>query len=113
MEKMSLIALVRHQLEFARTASSGRSAQTVYGGHEHVLRQTIIALAAGQQLDEHENPGEATVQVLHGRVRLVAGQVSWDGLAGDLLIVPDRRHTLAALEDAAVLLTVAKLAERA
>ena len=51
----------------------------MYGGHEHVLRQTLIALTAGQKLDEHENPGEATVHVLHGRVRLGAGDTSWDG----------------------------------
>jgi quercetin dioxygenase-like cupin family protein len=108
MQKSSLTALAREQLELARTASSGRSASTVYGGHEHQLRQTVIALAAGRSLDEHENPGEATVHVLHGRVRLGAGETSWEGSPGDLLVVPDRRHTLAALEDSAVLLTVAK-----
>lgn len=108
MQKMSLTALVRQQLALARDAGSGRSAHTVYGGHEHALRQTVIALTAGQQLSEHENPGEATVHVLHGRVRLATGATSWDGSAGDLIIVPDSRHTLEALDDAAVLLTVAK-----
>ena len=73
-----------------------------------ILRQTVIALASGQQLNEHENPGEATVHVLHGRVRLAAGDVSWEGSPGDLLVVPEESHSLLALEDAAILLTVAK-----
>jgi quercetin dioxygenase-like cupin family protein len=108
MEKFSLTALARQELRQAKEASSGRSASTVYGGHEHVLRQTVIALAAGQTMDEHVNPGEATVHVLSGRIRLVAGGASWDGSAGDLLIVPGSRHALAAIDDAVVLLTVAK-----
>lgn len=108
MEKLSLTALVRAQLELARTASSGRSATTVFGGHEHSLRQTIIAIAAEHGLDEHASPGEATVHVLQGRVRLAAGSVSWEGSPGDLLIVPDAPHSLQALEDSAVLLTVVK-----
>ena len=36
------------------------------------------------------------------------GEASWEGRAGDLLIVPQSRHILKALEDSAVLLTVAK-----
>ncbi len=108
MEKSSLTALVRERLETARQASSGRSATTVYGGHEHQLRQTLIAMTAGQELEEHESPGEATLHVLHGRVTLHCGEVSWDGMAGDLLIIPSARHSLTAVEDAAVLLTVVK-----
>lgn len=106
MQKASLTALAREQLKIATKASSGRSARTVYGGHEHVLRQTLIALAAGHCLDEHESPGEATVHVLHGRVRLAAGDLAWEGSPGDLLIVPSQRHALHAIEDSAVLLTV-------
>jgi len=104
----SLTALAREQLELAKAAASGRSSHTVYGGHERTLRQTLIALTAGQRLDEHANPGEATVQVLHGRVRMAAGDTASEGSAGDLLIVPDAPHTLEALNDAVVLLTVAK-----
>ena len=108
MQKLSLEAVAREQLEAARRGQAGRAARTVVGGHEHVLRQTVIALLAGRSLAEHENPGEATVHVLRGRVRLVAGEDTWEGRQDDLVIVPQRPHRLDALEDAAVLLTVAK-----
>ena len=108
MNKISLIALAREQLEAARAARSGRSAQTVYGGHEHSLRQTLIALTAGSQLDDHESPGEATLHVLHGRVQVTDAQTHWDGSAGDHIVIPQSRHGLRALEDSAVLLTVVK-----
>jgi quercetin dioxygenase-like cupin family protein len=107
MEKSSLTALAREQMKLAKQASSGRSAETVYGGHERTLRQTVIALVAGRGLGEHENPGEATVHVLQGRVRLNGDGHGWEGSPGDLLIVPTARHTLDALEDSVVLLTVA------
>jgi quercetin dioxygenase-like cupin family protein len=107
MDNVSLTALAREHLETARASPSGRSAETVYGGQQHTLRQTLIAIAAGQRLDEHENPGEATVHVLHGRVRLLAGDSEWRGAAGHLMVVPDRRHALEAEEDSAVLLTTA------
>jgi quercetin dioxygenase-like cupin family protein len=108
MQKASLTALARQHIEMAGRASSGRSAHTVYGGHEHVLRQTLVSMVAGQVLAEHENPGEATLYVVHGRVLLAAGEDEWNGSPGDLLTVPDALHSLTAVEDSSVLLTVAK-----
>jgi quercetin dioxygenase-like cupin family protein len=108
MHKMSLDALAREHANRAAADSTGRSSTTVFGGHERVLRQTLIALSAGRSLAEHENPGEATVFVLQGRVRLIAKGDAWEGRSGDLLIVPDARHGLEALEDSVVLLTVGK-----
>lgn len=80
----------------------------MFGGHEHRLRQTVIALRAEERLAEHQNPGEATLQVLTGRVLLVWGDVSWNGSVGDLVIIPDGVHSLLAVEDSAILLTVVK-----
>ena len=56
MQKSSLTALARQLLTLAPNASGGRSAHTVYGGHEHVLRQTLIALTAGQNSTSTKTP---------------------------------------------------------
>ena len=108
MQKISIDALARQQIAAAVAAPSGRASDTVFGGHEKILRQTVMAFRAGTQLSEHLNPGEATVFVLRGSVRLQAGAESWQGKAGDLLIVPDGLHSLEAEEDSAILMTVAK-----
>lgn len=109
MQRISLDALATQQLELAAAHGGRPAADTVVGGHERVLRQTVVGMIAGTELGEHNNPGEATVHVLRGRVRLTSGGESWEGRPGDLLKVPNARHGLQALEDSAILLTVAKL----
>ena len=109
MQRISLEALATQQLELAAAHNGRPAADTVVGGHERVLRQTVIGMIAGTELGEHNNPGEASVHVLRGRVRLICGDNSWEGRAGDLIKVPDGRHSVQALEDSAILLTVAKL----
>ena len=53
MDRTSLEGLAHKLLEFAAAGPAGRSASTVYGGREQVLRQTLIALTAGTSLSEH------------------------------------------------------------
>jgi quercetin dioxygenase-like cupin family protein len=109
MNAVSLHGMADEYLRRAREGAAGRSADTVYGGHDHRLRQTVIALLAGQRLEEHESPGEATLQVLSGRVRLTAGDATHEASAGDDLVpIPPQRHALEADDDAVVLLTVVK-----
>ena len=107
MRTTSLGELAEQQLATAREASSGRASVTVFGGREHDLRQTVVALAGGRSLGEHESPGDASLQVLVGTVRLTAGEDVWEGSAGDYAIIPPHRHDLHADTDAVVLLTVA------
>ncbi|MGZ0212847.1 MAG: cupin domain-containing protein [Actinomycetales bacterium] len=108
MTKISIEALAHQQLKVAADAGGGRAAQTVYGGHEKSLRQTVIGMLKGTSLSEHDNQDDATVYVLYGRVRLRVGDDSWKARTGSLLIVPHARHSLEALEDSAVLMSVAK-----
>jgi quercetin dioxygenase-like cupin family protein len=103
--KVSLDAIAREQLEAAGRAGSARASTTVVGGHEHVMRQTVIALTAGAALAEHENPGEATLYVIVGRVDLQVGNDTWQARTGDLVEIPPARHSVIAIEDSAVLLT--------
>jgi quercetin dioxygenase-like cupin family protein len=104
-QKFSIEATAREQLTVARQSPAARAATTVVGGHEHALRQTVLALLADAMLAEHDNPGEATVYVLSGRVTLAADGDTWNARAGDMLIIPAARHSLRAEEDSTLLLT--------
>jgi quercetin dioxygenase-like cupin family protein len=108
MQSISLTGLASEKLAEARQSHSGRAAHTIHGGHTHELRQTVLALLAGHDLSEHDSPGEATLQVLQGRVRLTAGDDVWDGEAGDYIVIPAQRHALHAVDDSVVMLTVLK-----
>ena len=108
MESISLTRLAAEKLAEARQSHSGRAAHTIHGGHTHELRQTVLALLAEHDLSEHDSPGEATLQVLQGHVRLTAGADSWDGKTGYYVGIPPQRHALHAVEDSVIILTVLK-----
>ena len=108
MQSISLTSLASEKLAEAQQSHSGRAAHTIHGGHAHELRQTVLALLAGRDLSDHDNPGEATLQVLQGHVRLTTGGDAWDGKAGDYVAIPLERHGLHAIEDSVIMLTVLK-----
>jgi quercetin dioxygenase-like cupin family protein len=103
--KVSLDAIAREQLAAAHRADSARAAKTVIGGHERVMRQTVVALTAGAELGDHDNPGEASLYVIAGRIELHSGGDVWSARTGDLVEIPPARHSVRAIEDSAVLLT--------
>src|SRR3954468_6703975 len=103
-----LVHLLELSAELMQQASgqhSGRAARTLPHPVDG-LRQTVIALRAGTELGEHESPGPASLVVLRGRVRLVAGEEAVAVGAHEFSPVPDRRHSLQADEDSVVLLSV-------
>lgn len=102
----SLTATARTHLARAQHASHGRSAHTVHGGQNHALRQTLVALRAGTVLREHPSSRDATLQVLTGHIQLATGRCTRQAGTGDLITVPTTAHTLTAVEDTALLLTV-------
>lgn len=107
---LSLSTVATTQLAAARHARTGRAAKTIHGGHEATLRQTVLALTAGTALGEHDSPGQATLQIISGRVRLHAGEEQWEAFTGDYLPIPPARHDLEAIDDSVVLLTVSTTA---
>ena len=108
MDPFNVYTQASELLDTARASSAGRAAYMPVGGPGTEMTQTIIALASGFRLDEHENPGEATVLVLSGQVELGSGDSVWPGFEGDLIAVPDARHHLLAKTDATILLTSVK-----
>ena len=106
MSKQSLVTMARSELAAARGAASGRSTHAIRGGPEHSLKHILVALTAGNGLDDHKAPGDATLQVLVGRVRLSAGEQTCEGTTDDLMDIPPVVHSLHAIDDSVVLLTI-------
>jgi hypothetical protein len=56
MQRISLDALATQQLQLAAAHGGRPAADTVVGGHERVLRQTVVGMIKGTELGEHNNP---------------------------------------------------------
>lgn len=106
-DPVDLHATATALLEQARTARAGRAAKNLTPGAGAHLTQTVLALAAGQRLEEHSAPGPATLQVIAGTLALTTGADEVMLSAGDWTTIPEEVHGLRADSDAVLLLTVA------
>ena len=103
---VDLHALQDELAQRAGTERSGRAARTLPHPVDG-LRQTVVALRGGAELGEHESPGPASLLVLRGSIRLVAGGEVIAVGTHEFAPLPDRRHSLHADEDSVVLLSIA------
>jgi quercetin dioxygenase-like cupin family protein len=105
-DRHDLTALGEELLAQAADSPHGRASRAVIHGDRQ--RAVLMAFKPGSALGEHEAPPAATLQVLRGRALLRAGDREWDLGSGELVPIPQSRHSLeVADEDAVVLLTVA------
>ncbi|BDZ41433.1 hypothetical protein GCM10025865_07320 [Paraoerskovia sediminicola] len=87
----------------ARTDAHGRSSTIVV--HDGPLRQSVIALAAGTVLGEHNAPPAASLYVVEGLVRVTAASGDTEVGADEIVEITHERHSVEALEDSVFLLT--------
>lgn len=99
-------AMAGELLERAAESPNGRATRVVHGAPDVGLSQILLAIREGRELAEHANPGEATLQVLSGRVRFTAGEDVLRVDIGELVVIPHGRHAVFAEQDFVGLLTV-------
>lgn len=98
-------AMAAKLLKEAAGHDSHRAARTLVTGAAQ--RATMIAMREGAVLAEHDSPPAATLQVVTGQVRVHTRARDWVLDTNDLTAVPRQRHSVTALTDAVILLTVA------
>lgn len=85
---------------------SGRSARTLLKGG--AMRVTLVVLAPGGEIGEHQADGRITIQPLEGKVRFTALGATREIAPGELLsAAPGVRHSVASPDGGSFLLTVA------
>ncbi|MGH1564126.1 hypothetical protein [Mumia sp. DW29H23] len=96
-------ALTEEYADAASSAPHGRSAELVL--QDGPLRQSVLGLAEGAELSEHDAPPAASVLVLKGSIEIVgeSGTIALE--TGMLAAVPRERHSVKAVVDSVFLLT--------
>lgn len=107
-----LPTLADYLLAQATESPQLRASQRINLDHE-TLRMTAIGFAAGGELPDHRNPGEAVLQVVRGRIRLTDETRSVEVDEGTLARIPNGVHRVEALEPSVIVLTAISLPEGA
>ncbi|MDX2355362.1 cupin [Dietzia sp. PP-33] len=87
-----------------------RASESAHGRHAEILvregplRQSLLALTAGTELEEHNSPPAASLYLIKGAVQ-VTGETTVDIAAGELHTLTHHRHAVRAREDSVFLLT--------
>jgi len=105
-EPVDLQAAAVALLDEAGSLRSGRSARTLTPGGGAALKQTLLALRAGERLQEHRSPGPTTLFGIKGTAVLTYGEASVSLTEGVWAPCPQGPHALEAASDAVVLITV-------
>lgn len=98
------------ELERAHQAEGWRqgkhSARTLLKATD--LRVVLIAVHAGDRIEEHRAPGPISIHALSGHIRVTVGHRAIDVPAGQVLTLErDATHAVEAVAESAFLLTIA------
>ncbi len=98
------------ELEYVRSAEGWQqgqhSARTLLKAPD--LRLVLIAMHAGDRIEEHRAPGPISIHALSGHIRVTAASGVAELPAGHVLTLErDAPHAVDALADSAFLLTIA------
>lgn len=108
---LNLEVMADYLLAQAAENPQHRASQRIDLDHQQ-LRMTAIGFAAGGELPEHRNPGEAVLQVVRGRIRISDATRTIEVDAGTIARIPDGVHRVEALEPSVILLTALPLPGR-
>ncbi|MFP4634225.1 MAG: LuxR family transcriptional regulator [Nitriliruptoraceae bacterium] len=103
---LDLEAVADELLREAEALASRRSARTLTPGAGVALKQTLLALKAGERLQDHVAPGPTTLLGVSGTAVLSDDEQRVTLTKGVWIPCPTGPHSLEAVSDAVVLITV-------
>lgn len=104
---IDLTEVAERLLETASESTDGRSSVSLHAGESAVLRQTLVGILAGQTMTMGHPPDEGSILVVDGRIMVEDAERMIELDMDELLILPATTLVVTAVEDSALLLTVA------